>query len=288
MRRGRSPDGRLLASGDTSGTLRVARFPCGSTADLLDSSYLHVGVVSSVTFLPAAALPLEIAPAGTHLLVSAGARDNCLLQYRVEPLLSDMRKKRLHGDGHESEAKEALPEEELPDVLKRIIAHAKTNRLSGIAQGTQRDDDGESEDVTEELAPFAASICAPTGAGNTEVDMTPPDWELHLEHIHGCESHRCKACARVLASGNVVYAAAHLVIVLRHDVGAVPARSQRILREHTARVQAIAVHPDGVTVASAQEGMPGTVLVWNTDTMQVICRAFSLSALFLFSEKTFM
>jgi hypothetical protein len=53
-------------------------------------------------------------------------------------------------------------------------------------------------------------------------------------------------------------------------------------------VQAIAVHPDGVTVASAQEGMPGTVLVWNTDTMQVICRAFSLSALFLFSEKTFM
>lgn len=285
----RSGDKTVVASGDKSGVIRVSTYPCLSQACLRDELPLHVGGVSSVAFL---AIQPDISGdfleqtgssmgggmGPTHVLVTSGARDGCVLQFTVVQAAEGWKR----GEGVEYRPVDVVEEEELPAELVRIIEHARATR-SGMVQGadglgdgggeggenkggTEGEDDDEHE-IIEAAGPFMAKVCPPT---SYEENAKPPDWALNLKRIQGCEGHRMRAGANFLLDGSVVYASGHYVVLQGRDPGSKPFRPQRVFARHGARVQSLCVHPDGDTVASAEEGRPGRVLVWSATSMQVL------------------
>ena len=87
---------------------------------------------------------------------------------------------------------------------------------------------------------------------------------LALDFVHGC------GCAGggfldYNCAGELVYGAGPLVVVLN-----VESRSQRFFAGHTAPVACLALHRDRVTAASAEASAGGAVLVWDTQSMELM------------------
>jgi len=97
----------------------------------------------------------------------------------------------------------------------------------------------------------------------------PPLAKPTLAWLHGIRAHDTRSALHYTARGELVYPAAALVVVLGSTpdnaaaASSAPARRMRFYGQHAAAVTAIAMHPDGVTVASASLGAEPAVSVWN-------------------------
>ncbi|XP_053133647.1 echinoderm microtubule-associated protein-like 3 isoform X2 [Hemicordylus capensis] len=109
-----------------------------------------------------------------------------------------------------------------------------------------------------------------TFSNYTDLRMELPAEKLQLDWVYGYRGRDCRSNLYVLLSGELVYFIA-CVVVLYH----VQQRTQRHYLRHTDCVRCLAVHPDGVRVASGQmagvdkDGKPlqPFVHIWDSSTL---------------------
>lgn len=95
----------------------------------------------------------------------------------------------------------------------------------------------------------------------------PPTSHLELDFVHGYGGHNNNANLFVVESGELIYNAGALVVVYDSL-----ARSQFFFREHQNDIMAMALHPDGYHVASADAGISPAICVWHVEAMVCLAR----------------
>lgn len=129
----------------------------------------------------------------------------------------------------------------------------------------------------------------PVGYDKQTVKLEPPEERLKLDWIYGYRGNDCRNNIHVLANGELVYFISNIVVLYDR-----PNHKQRHYKEHTEYIKCIALHGNGVTVATGQviskhrpQNKPH-IRVWRSDTLQttqileefekaVMCIAFSKS-----------
>ncbi|XP_077311978.1 echinoderm microtubule-associated protein-like 3 isoform X2 [Lithobates pipiens] len=97
-----------------------------------------------------------------------------------------------------------------------------------------------------------------------------PSEKLQLEWVYGCRGRDSRCTLRMLQSGEVIYFTACVIVMCDVNRG-----TQRHFLRHTDCVRCLAVHPDGVRVASGQtagvekDGKP-IVFIWDSSTLQIL------------------
>ncbi|KAM9301742.1 echinoderm microtubule-associated protein-like 3 [Gastrophryne carolinensis] len=97
-----------------------------------------------------------------------------------------------------------------------------------------------------------------------------PSEKLQLEWVYGCRGRDSRCTLRILKSGEVIYFTACVIVLCNVNQG-----TQRHFLRHTDCIRCLAVHPDGVRVASGQtagvdkDGKP-MVLLWDSSTLQIL------------------
>ncbi|XP_064644158.1 echinoderm microtubule-associated protein-like 2 [Lineus longissimus] len=105
-----------------------------------------------------------------------------------------------------------------------------------------------------------------------EDHLDPPLERLQLDWVYGYRGHDCRSNIYVMANGEVIYYIANIAVL--YDV---EGHSQRHYKEHSDEIKSMAVHDDGVTVASGQSAAcqklkygGAHVRVWRADTLQTL------------------
>ena len=97
--------------------------------------------------------------------------------------------------------------------------------------------------------------------------MQAPKIEMKLEYVHGYRSRDCKNNLKFLKDGSIAYHAAALGIVLDKQNN-----TQRHFNLHTDDVLAIAFHPDGIRVATGEQGPKPCIYIWDSTTCSMIAK----------------
>ena len=108
-------------------------------------------------------------------------------------------------------------------------------------------------------------------------DAAPREAPL-LRWVHGVRAHDLRQHLLLTAHGHAIYPAAALAVVTPLSAAASgapsgqspPSPPQRYYREHTAPLLSLAIHPDGVTVASGQQGSEPPIHVWDAGTLRTL------------------
>ncbi|CAD5122248.1 DgyrCDS10695 [Dimorphilus gyrociliatus] len=102
-----------------------------------------------------------------------------------------------------------------------------------------------------------------------KISTDPPKQRLKLEWIYGYQGNTCRSNIHVLKSGEIVYFIGTCAVLYNRDTDA-----QRHYREHTEAVTCMALHPNGVTVATGQKEdakeKSALIRVWRSDTLQTL------------------
>ena len=101
----------------------------------------------------------------------------------------------------------------------------------------------------------------PSGTG------TLPPSKLVLHHVHGYRGSDCRNNLLFTADGELLYFVAAVGIVHNFDTN-----TQRFFTTHDDDIVAIALHPDGCTVATGQVGRHATVCIWDCRSMRLVTR----------------
>jgi WD40 repeat protein len=91
---------------------------------------------------------------------------------------------------------------------------------------------------------------------------TVPAEELYLRWVHGYRALDSTNNLRYTKSGEVVYPVAALGVCFSTKKW-----QQRYMYGHTDDVICLAMHPDGIHVATGQMGKKPSIVVWRSDTM---------------------
>jgi len=116
------------------------------------------------------------------------------------------------------------------------------------------------------VKPFAGVIknSVPSTYKPSNRDSEAPDATLQLEYIHGYRCHDTRSNLRYTATGEIVYHAAAVGIVLNHKTN-----QQRFVIEHNDDILCMAIDPSGKYCATGQLGPKPLIAIWDNDTMEV-------------------
>ncbi|XP_076105646.1 echinoderm microtubule-associated protein-like 2 [Mytilus galloprovincialis] len=129
----------------------------------------------------------------------------------------------------------------------------------------------------------------PVGYDTETVKLEPPEARLKLDWVYGYRGNDCRNNIHVLANGELVYFISNIVVLYDKEH-----HKQRHYKEHTEYIKCIALHSNGVTIATGQvcsKHRPHNkphIRIWRSDTLQtthvleefeksVMCLAFSNS-----------
>jgi microtubule-associated protein-like 6 len=142
------------------------------------------------------------------------------------------------------------------------------NEDSGSEEIELHEYDDESEDDGEFWAgdPWERAIREPSGFIKPPLNYDKaPNARLELDYVYGYRVNQCRNNLRYLASGEIVYNAAALGIVMN-----IQKNTQRFFTKHKDDVTAIAVISDSGIVATGEAGKKPLIFVWNANTLQVV------------------
>lgn len=132
---------------------------------------------------------------------------------------------------------------------------AQRRTVTGCLVGTDRP-------VPIRYKQLSGGCFAPSGAGSGRKAL--PREGLMLDHVHGYSGANRWSNIRFTSGGELVYYTAGVGIV-QHP----KSLQQRFFFGHDDDISALALHPDGVTVATGQVGRDPLVCVWDSRTMQL-------------------
>jgi hypothetical protein len=163
---------------------------------------------------------------------------------------------------YEGDKGETVPSH--PDMDSLIAA-------SHIKHGISEAEEAKPSEDIAEVAPWLAGMRAPSDwtpakgssmLGFTAQPTTPPDAQMTPDHVFGFRGIDCKDLLVETGRDKVVWGAGSAAVVLDVASG-----KQRLFTAHGAPLSAMALHPDGLTIATGEVGKEARVLVWDSETL---------------------
>ena len=161
---------------------------------------------------------------------SAGGNDRCIFQWKVGL----------------SEASSQCDTRANGGKMEADITNAKAIQFDMELQG----------DEFMAVKPWLGAVVAPSNPPPI-TDTTAPDIDVELEWVHGYQGQSCRNNCRYTNEGHIVYHAAALGIV--YDPAS---KRQRYYTGHEDDITALAVHPNGLYVATGQLGAKPCIQLW--------------------------
>ena len=150
----------------------------------------------------------------------------------------------------------------VPDLLdlEGNIIRISDSELIRIQQvGLEKDTD---YSLCAEVQPYPESQFQIDAFEVLESDM--PSTEFKILHVFGYENHDSKQNLSALRTGELMYSHDSTVIVCNPYT-----KVQRIFDKHRSSITCHAVHPDGLTVATASSGSIASIFVWDCITLKL-------------------
>ena len=245
----RANSGTVIAASDNFGRVRMFRSPAAQKKMSFNEFRGHSSKVTRVCF-----------SSDDGHLITLGGTDRCIFQWKHE------------SDEAEDEAEEFRNEPDSEDeadlkdgaVLDRDtqLENANEDIVELVVEEEKEGEEGADEFVA--VKPWVGSVVPPSAP--PKEDPSAPEEGLVLEWVHGYRSHDVRGNVRYLTTGEIVYTAAKLGVVLNKEGGGI----QRFFTDHTDDVISLAVHPNGRLVATGQMGSTPRIIIWNTETMESI------------------
>lgn len=111
------------------------------------------------------------------------------------------------------------------------------------------------------------AMLTPGEFANVDLPTTFPDAKMKVDWVYGYQTRKCVNTLHYNKNNDLVYPISKYVIVYSSQ-----SHSQRVLSQHLDEVVSVAMHPDRLIVASGEEGESPTLLVWHSETMDVLYR----------------
>eukprot|EP00079_Xenopus_tropicalis_P035162 XP_017948933.1 PREDICTED: echinoderm microtubule-associated protein-like 3 [Xenopus tropicalis] len=192
------------------------------------------------------------------------AAANARTVHAVKPTKNELFHRSSTSDKLVKDAKEKVKKLERKSV-------SSTNLLGGSSGSRRSNYNLEGLTVKVFLRGRPITMYIPSNMQNHD-DHKPelPSEKLQLEWVYGCRGRDSRCILRMLQSGEVIYFTACVIIICDVSRG-----TQRHFLRHTDCVRCLAVHPDGVRVASGQtagvdkDGKP-MVYIWDSCTLQIL------------------
>ena len=216
------------------GRLCLRRFPCTTSSAAFKQYRAHCAAVQRLRFL-----------ANDSVLVSAGGKDRCAIQWKCE------------------ESEMEVPVEAGESGADSEIAMEQTNH----SLSTQRH-------LSTELVamrPWFTSVVPPSSAAAQESSTVAPGVTLELDHVYGIRALDVRNHVKYASSQIVVYFAAAVGIALDKR-----SNKQVLYKGHRGRsITCLAVHPNSHFVATGEEQYRSedllSVHVWDSSTGRTVC-----------------
>ena len=268
----RANNKKVLATGDDFGKVNLFKYPSVAEHSLNKQYAGHSSHVTKVKF-----------SFDDCFLASTGGGDKAVIIWESDFGAGDQNAK---GETEDlGENNEEIEEEcDKKEFLQKKTKVTGSNKYKQYKEGFVAEDAAllkkidkkeedfyaEEEDKGDEsmtIKPWMGAIKEPTGyiKPNLNQDKAPLI-SLELVHVHGYRSKDCRNNVKYLKSGNIVYHASALGIVL--DIAT---NRQRYFQLHNDDITALAVHPEGVLVATGEIGNKSWIYVWESNTMQKVC-----------------
>jgi microtubule-associated protein-like 6 len=254
----RSQSGTTLASADQHGRIRLYRYPCVTQGAAYSEFKGHSPDITSLRF-----------SSDDDYLYSIGGYDRCLIQWR-------------HGIATDEELAEELgqqpDDEDAEDLKDGAAAYDRSQEQYAVNEGQKTSffeymeefgevgvtgREGGGGDAFAAVKPWLNRIVAPSAVPQTE--PSPPPNELELDWVYGYRGQDCRNNIFYNSQGSIIYHTAKVCIVYEREK-----HLQRFMLEHTDDIVSIAMHPDGVHVATGALGRWPTIIVWNSITLSTV------------------
>ena len=111
----------------------------------------------------------------------------------------------------------------------------------------------------------SVSLLAPTKYSSINKSSMSPNITLELEWVYGYQAQRCSNNVVYNSEGNIVYSCGRYIIIYKSEY-----HTQQIFSTHNNEVSSLAIHPNKVFIASGERSKSATLLVWNSQTMQIV------------------
>jgi len=269
----RSHSKRVLATAEDSGLVKLFQYPCTQPKAAWKENRGHSSHVTRVAF-----------SAQDRYLISVGGNDKTVLIWET-----DFGAEKAHVDKHDGEPideAEADDEDELAheedlvdqsDVLRVQREARHVERKKAAKSGNEDADDQEAADLFQKYEdnngdellaakPWKGQVRAPAGFTKAPKNQDQaPRVSASIDWVYGYRGYKTKNNLRYLADGSIAYHTAGLGVVYDQQT-----QTQRHFDKHTDDVTAMAVSPDGKTVATGEVGKKPKIFVWDAITMQVL------------------
>ncbi len=244
----RSASGHLLATGDDFGNVKLFRYPSPAKNAACHEFRAHGGPIADLVYTTE----------DTHI-ISLGAHDRNIMQWRSyeDPILDD-------ADALDEQESDDYAEElkDGSDLEAEEAVEAAIDRCGDLAIKLEEGADPQDfAAANSELLPWMENVAEPSHI--PPADKSVPADGLQLEWVHGYRAQDCRQNLFYVASGKIVYPAAHAAV--RLDA---VAWQQKFMLEHNDGILALSVSPDRKLVATASQGRRPTIVVWDPETMQ--------------------
>lgn len=265
---------RVLATGDDSGKVNLYKYPSVVPQSLNKQYSGHSSHVTKVKF-----------SFDDCFLCSTGGNDKAVIIWETDFGAGDQNhgNKDIMEENNEEKPDEEVDPKDFLQKKKKIVGSDKFKQYKegfipageAMKNGDDKkgDDDmfGDEENKGDEsvipMKPWISAIKEPNGYIKPPLNQAiAPLVNLELVHVHGYRSNDCRNNVKYLKSGQIVYHAAALGIVLDPTTN-----KQRFFNLHNEDITCLAGHPDGVLVATGEIGSKAWIYVWDSNTMQKVC-----------------
>jgi len=240
----RSNDGRLIATVDECGLLKLFNFPCPS----IHSSYVkfiaHSQHVTNVAFSK-----------NSDCIITIGGKDKTIMQWKIEASLENSKKtpspEMQHSGRDEDE--EFFSYRTIPQGYKIL---SKENDLNSNK-------------------PYGNEIRESTPSNyKSPYDYLPaPNQNLAIKHVFGYRSEATKHAVKYSSLDKIVFITARLGVVMSIDKA--KSRTQTFFTHHNEDVVSLAIHPKKHIAATGQmsrtdKNKIANIFVWDIETKDII------------------
>eukprot|EP00054_Salpingoeca_dolichothecata_P027405 m.201004 g.201004 ORF g.201004 m.201004 type:complete len:1228 (-) comp25954_c0_seq3:39-3722(-) len=239
----RSNNQKLLATADDYGAVNLYSYPCYQNEAPHRKFPGHSSHVTNVWF-----------SADDSRIFSTGGRDHGVFQWKLSNNVDDSK-----------EESKPVPKAEAIVIEDKPAKTEKPELTEKKSEMKEEREDG----VRYEIQGRFLTVYPPLGFKPSDGDNQKPAEELELEFVQGYQGNRGRNNLQVLPSGELVYFMACVGIVYNPETN-----TQRFYRGHDDDISSLALHTDGVLVATGQCTGAGKsqskahVCVWDSSTLE--------------------
>ena len=253
-------EGTEVALCDMYGRVRVARFPFTNDDETYHELRGHAPGVADAVFL-----------AEDSHLVTIGAQDRCVFQWKVTRVVNEGVAEDEQPGGKLEETVDATEQEINPDYEAMLEMEARSvSDVADVAANLTMDAVFDFEDMAKAsgdkfmaVKPWVGSLVTPTKP--PPMNTSAPPESLELEWIHGARMQSGRNLMKYNLKGDIIHPASAVGVVLRKEGDS--RGVQRFHLDHTADITSLAIHPEGSLVATGQVGRTPKILVWDSLSM---------------------